>query len=89
MALEQRSMQAYEIDFLCDSCGKGHYRPDKCGITSSMTSGDVIHWCDACDDKKVLPRRFPYIEFRAMSQPIAKDNPAAITQSVPFPYAFT
>ena len=78
MPIEQRRMQAYELDVRCEVCDEGHYRPDKGGVMSSMMNGRVLHWCDKCDDKRALDQRYPVMKWYALEGPQLIDDDHAL-----------
>lgn len=59
MAEEKYKVQTYEIDFSCDVCGKGWYRPT--GEVYPTYPAKYPHKCNACGaEMVVVGHTYPY-----------------------------
>lgn len=49
------------VDYTCDKCGKGQYRPDGYALMSSPPQ--YPHECNECGHKATFKVKYPYIEY--------------------------
>ncbi|SUD80275.1 Uncharacterised protein [Pseudomonas putida] len=66
MAETAKQMVAYQVEYVCDSCGEGHMRP--AGITLTSYPAQYPHQCSACGARANFLKCYPSIEWRAAPQ---------------------
>lgn len=61
MPIEKHEVKIYEIDFRCDVCGKGYYRPT--GVVFPTYPTKYLHKCTVCGAELVVTgHTYPYTE---------------------------
>lgn len=69
-----------KIDYVCDSCGKGHlYRP-KARLESVTAEGGLLHCCPVCEVECRLPQSYPYMTYVNFFE-FVKDAKAAVAKA--------
>tara|TARA_B100002049_G_C15917932_1_gene306839 strand:+ start:134 stop:322 length:189 start_codon:yes stop_codon:yes gene_type:complete len=56
----QQPVPAVRVDFTCDDCGRGHYRPT--GMLGLTVPPRHQHKCDYCGHEQFLPKRYPFLK---------------------------
>jgi hypothetical protein len=74
MALEQTPIRPIQVDYKCDECGNGYYRP-----TGNMLLCDppkYPHRCnnEKCDGNKVFTERYPTVRYAREAELLDLDN---------------
>lgn len=54
------------VDYKCDSCKKGYFRPS--GETLYHAPPKYVHFCNYCSKLKSFTKKYPYIEYESSSQ---------------------
>ena len=59
MAIEKHEVKTFKIDFKCDVCGKGYFRPT--GIVYPTNPAQYPHKCTVCGAAtNIVGHTFPY-----------------------------
>lgn len=61
MPREQKPIRPIQVDYLCDKCGVGYYRPVSAQLMANPPQ--FPHECTDCDDKKTFTERYPTIRY--------------------------
>ena len=61
MPLQQLPLRPIQLDYVCDECGEGHYRPTGTSLMSNPPQ--YPHRCDKCDHPHTFNERFPTIRY--------------------------
>ena len=52
-----------QVDYLCDSCGKGRLVRPNAKLESIGSAAGLQHVCPLCNTEYFLPRIYPYISY--------------------------
>ena len=61
MPKTQRTLRPVEVDYICDKCKEGHYRPT--GIKLTSMPPKFPHKCTKCNDTKTFREKYPTIRY--------------------------
>jgi hypothetical protein len=61
MPREQTPVRPVQIDYRCDACGEGYYRPTGIMLTSSPLQ--FPHICNKCGDTKTFIEKYPTLRY--------------------------
>ena len=61
MPREQKPIRPIQVDYRCDKCGEGHYRPT--GMMLASNHPQFPHACNKCDDRKTFSERYPTVRY--------------------------
>ena len=57
----QQVVQPIQVDYVCEECGKGHYRLYR--SKPMMDPPEYLHKCDECGDSKCFNETYPCIRY--------------------------
>jgi hypothetical protein len=64
MPLKQTPVKPVLIDYLCDICGQGSYRPNNTSFLSTPPLPPLYeHECEKCGDKKRFEEKYPILRY--------------------------
>lgn len=69
---KETDMKPVQIDYMCDNCEKGFYRPT--GIALMTYPAKYPHKCTLCEDEKHFQKTYPYIKYRTVELDKAKEK---------------
>lgn len=72
MALEQTPIRTIQVDYKCDECGKGHYRPVGHMLMSSPPQ--FPHNCNNCSHAQTFTEKYPTVRYALESELLDLDN---------------
>lgn len=61
MPREQRPLRPMQVDYRCDKCGEGHYRPT--GEILMSNPPQFPHACNKCDHRATFTERYPTVRY--------------------------
>ena len=61
MPREQTPLRPIKVDYRCDSCQRGHYRPT--GMTLTSYPAKYPHACDQCVARRTFSECYPLIRY--------------------------
>jgi hypothetical protein len=61
MPREQTPIRPIQVDYRCDSCNEGYYRPN--GIVLTSMPPQFPHECSNCGDSKVFTEKYPTVRY--------------------------
>lgn len=61
MPREQKPLRPIRVDYRCDKCGEGYYRP--AGIMLSSNPPQFPHACSKCDDRMTFTEKYPTVRY--------------------------
>lgn len=72
MPREQQPLRPILVDYHCDSCGNGHYRPT--GMVLSSHPPQYPHRCDSCDEARTFHTEYPALRYAPEGELLDLDN---------------
>lgn len=63
MPREQIPLRPIRVDYRCDKCGEGHYRPT--GIMLMSNPPKFPHACAHCGDSQTFTEKYPTVRYAA------------------------
>ena len=61
MPREQRPLRPVQVDYRCDKCGDGYYRPEGAMLLSDPPQFN--HNCTECGDQKTFTEKYPTVRY--------------------------
>ncbi len=61
MALEQTPIRTIQVDYRCDECDQGHYRPEGHMLMSSPPK--FPHNCNNCGHTQTFTEKYPTVRY--------------------------
>lgn len=61
MPREQKPLRPIQVDYRCDRCGKGYYRPTGMNLMSNPIQ--FPHACTECGDSRTFIERYPTLRY--------------------------
>lgn len=62
MSEERREVKTFEVDMICDKCGKGFMRPAG-NIVLATYPIQYPHECTNCGNRENYTKKYPYTEY--------------------------
>lgn len=61
MAELKQKVKTYMVEYVCDECEVGTMSPE--GVALLSMPAKYPHICDHCRAKKILDKKYPYMEY--------------------------
>jgi len=73
MPREQTPLRPIQVDYRCDECSKGYYRPN--GNSMLMSSpAKFEHSCDNCGHSQTFTERYPTVRYAREAELLELEN---------------